>query len=59
MENATIAKNYSLRQSADILGIKVRTMRSWIKSGKIKAQKYECSNRWFIPSSEITRLKGE
>ena len=49
---------YSLRQAAPMLGIKVRTLRAWIKTGKIQAQKYEVSNRWFIPQGEIERLTG-
>lgn len=52
-------KNYSLRQAAEILGIKVRTIRAWISSGRLKASKYEFSNRWYITESEIRRVKGE
>lgn len=59
MAETMIEKNYSIRQASDLLGIKVRTMRTWIKKNKIKAQKYDCSNRWFIPESEITRVRGE
>lgn len=49
-------KNYNISQAGQILGIKVRTVRQWIHSGKIKAQKYPVSNRWFIPAEEIERL---
>lgn len=49
---------YSLRQASNILGVKVRTLREWIRNGKIKAQKYEISNRWFITQSEIDRVTG-
>lgn len=59
MENATLEKNYSIKQASALLGVKVRTVREWIKVGKIKARKYEVSNRWFIPESEIVRLTGE
>lgn len=52
-------KRYNLRQAAELLGIKVRTIREWIKLEKIKAEKYECSNRWFIREAEIKRLRGE
>ena len=49
-------KYYSIRQASNILGIKVRTVREWIRNGKITAIKYGASNRWFIPESEIRRL---
>lgn len=52
-------KNYSLTQVAELLGIKVRTAREWVRTGKLKAQKYECSNRWFVSESEINRVRGE
>ena len=51
-------KHYNIRQASMLLGIKVRTVREWIRSGKIQAIKYPVSARWFIPESEITRLTG-
>lgn len=51
-------KNYNIVKTAELLGIKVRTVRQWIRGGKLKAVKYDVSNRWFIPESEITRLKN-
>lgn len=47
---------YNVRQAANLLGIKVRTVREWIRKGKIKAGKYDVSNRWYIPDSEIERI---
>ena len=58
METTETVKRYNIRQAADILGIKVRTVREWIKLGKLNAEKYECSNRWFISEEEINRVKG-
>lgn len=52
-------KFYNIVNTAKLLGIKARTVRQWIKDGKIKAIKYEVSNRWFIPESEIIRLRGK
>lgn len=49
-------KRYNITQVSQILGVKVRTVRDWIKQGKLKAHKYPVSNRWFIPESEIKRL---
>lgn len=51
-------KCYNIIKTAELLGIKVRTVRQWIRDGKINAFKYDVSNRWFIPESEITRLRG-
>jgi len=51
-------KNYSLKQVAEILGLKIRTVREWVKTGKLKASKYDVSNRWFVTESEIQRVKG-
>ena len=41
----------TLRQVSKVLGIKVRTIRSWVKKGKIKAVKVR--NHWEIPEDEI------
>lgn len=49
-------KRYNIRQASNLLGIKVRTIREWIRNGKLKAQKYEVSNRWFITESEVERI---
>lgn len=49
--------NLSIVQASKALGIKVRTVRQWIRDGKLKAFKYKCSNRWFIPEDEIQRVK--
>ena len=52
---------YTIRQTSDILGVKVRTIREWIKKGKIKAEKndYKHSNQWYISDDEINRVRGE
>lgn len=49
---------YNIRQTSNLLGIKVRTAREWIRNGKLKAIKYGASNRWFIPEEEIKRITG-
>lgn len=50
-------KNYNIRETAKILGITVRTIRQWIRDGKIKAVKYANCPMWFIPEDEISRIK--
>ena len=52
-------KNYSIRQASELLGVKVRTVREWIKTGKLKAYKYDISNRWYIHESEVLRLLSD
>ena len=50
---------YNVRAAADLCGVKVRTMRQWIRSGKILAKKHKNSWYWQIPESEILRLNYE
>lgn len=52
----SIEKHYNLLDAANILGVKVRTLRSWVRQGKVKATKYEISKRWFISESELKHI---
>ena len=52
-------KGYNLNQTAELLGIKVRTVREWIHTDKLKAHKPEGSRKWIVLESEIRRLRGE
>lgn len=51
---------YRLNDAARMLGIQVRTLREWIKLGKIKAVK-DASNDWYwlIPEEDVERLRME
>ena len=49
---------YSLRETAKILGVKVRTLRDWLRSGKLVAEKNE-SGRWRVSAAEIARLSHD
>lgn len=51
-------KGYNLNQTANLLGIKVRTAREWVHNGKMKANKIQGSQRWIVMESEIRRLQG-
>ena len=51
-------KGYSLNEVAQLLGVKVRTIRAWIKSNKIRANKIDGTRRWIVMESEIKRLQG-
>ena len=50
---------YGLREAATMLGIKVRTLREWIRLGKIEAVKDSNEWYWKIPESEIVRKLDE
>ena len=52
-------RGYNLIETASLLGIKVRTVREWIRNGKLNAQKLANSNRWVVLESEIKRVRGE
>lgn len=57
---AEIEKAYNLLEAANLLGMKVRTVRQWVVEGKIKANKISGGRKWLIMESEIRRLqKGE
>ena len=51
--------NYNLRQTSNLLGIKVRTAREWIRNGKLSAQKDPFNRRWFVTQEEIDRIRGK
>lgn len=55
---AEIEKGYNLLQVAELLGLKVRTVRMWAETGKIKATKIPGSTRWVVSESEVKRLRG-
>lgn len=50
---------YSLKDACRFLGISIRTMRVWVKQGKVHASKIEGTRRWMITENEIRRLRGE
>ena len=52
-------KHYSLVETAEILGVKVRTQREWLKDGSLKAQKYDGKKKWYVSQSEIERLQSK
>ena len=52
-------KYYSLNETADILGVKVRTLREWLKDGTLIAYKYEGKKKWYVSQSEIERLQNK
>lgn len=56
---AQMEKYYSLNETADILGVKVRTLREWLKDGSLKAQKYDGKKKWYVSQSEVERLQSK
>lgn len=51
-------KMLNLRQAADVLGIQLRTVREWVRSGRLVGVKMAGSNRWSVPESEIVRVQN-
>lgn len=49
-------QGYTLKEVADILGLKVRTMRQWVHDGKMKAVKPADGKQWMVLESEVRRL---
>lgn len=43
----------NIKEAAEICGVKVRTIRQWIRDGKIKAKKADNEWYWIIPKSEL------
>ncbi len=50
-------RHYGTREVCEILGIANRTLRRWIKEGRIRA--INIGGRWRISESEIKRLLGQ
>lgn len=54
----SIERGYNLNEVAELLGLKIRTVRQWVKDGKVKATKIADSRRWIVTESEIRRLQN-
>ena len=50
-------RHYSTREVCEVLGIANRTLRRWIKEGRIRA--VSIGGRWRIPESEVKRILGQ
>lgn len=50
-------KMLNLRQAADVLGLQLRTVREWVRSGRLAGVKMAGSNRWSVPEGEIIRVQ--
>ena len=48
---------FGLRESSAMIGIKVRTIREWIRLGKIHAIQDSRTRRWYVSESEIERKR--
>lgn len=46
----------SVKEASEILNVKVRTVRDWIASGKIKANKDKKTRRWEISKKSLEKL---
>ena len=52
-----VERMYNIRDTALLLGVKVRTVRQWIKDNRINGIKIAGSNRWSVSESEINRVQ--
>lgn len=52
-----VEKSYKLSDAAELLGIKVRTIRQWVHDGKIEAAKYPGGKHYYVKESEIRRIQ--
>lgn len=59
MKQEGLERYYNLNEAAVLLGIKVRTAREWVHNGKMKAVKYPNGRPWYVPESEIIRIRGD
>lgn len=51
-------KVYNVVDTAELLGVKARTIRSWIHNGTIAARKLAGTRRWIIDEAEIERMRN-
>ena len=51
-------KGYNLLEVANLLGVRVRTVRQWVHDGRIEATKIAGSRRWIVLESEVRRLQN-
>lgn len=49
---------YTTSEASKLLNMKIRTLREWIKLGKIKCFKLEGGRRNYITHEEIMRVTG-
>lgn len=53
-----VERYYNLKEASTLLGIKIRTAREWVHSGKMKAVRYAGGRSWYVPESEIRRIQN-
>lgn len=51
-------KYYTLPSAAKVMGIKVRTLRQWIREGKLPEHRYPNSRRYFLTKEEIEGMSN-
>ena len=54
-----VERMYNIRDTALLFGVKVRTVRQWIKDNRINGVKIAGSNRWSVSESEIDRVQKQ
>ena len=51
-------RNYSAREAAQRLGIRLDTLRRWDRAGRIRTER-DSANRRIVPGDEVERLRAE
>jgi excisionase family DNA binding protein len=51
-----LEKYYNLGEVANLTGYKPRTLRAWIKNGKMKAKKMPDGRLWLVKEKELRRI---
>lgn len=52
-------KFYTLKETAEILNVKLRTIRLWVEKKKINIKKYPGSKFCYVSEKEIERIQGD
>lgn len=53
-----MTKYYDLAETAEILGVPVRTLRQWQRTGYMTCYRYEGRNKWYVSQEEIERIQN-
>ena len=57
MTDTVYIPQYSLKHAAHMIHVSDRTVRRWIKSGRINGYRVGLRESWYIPLPEINRMR--
>lgn len=47
---------YNVKEAAELLHVRIETVRKYLRDGQIKGFKVKGSKKWLIPTAEIKKL---